>query len=168
MQTEVRINRNIKAPLVRVIDSSKQMLGVLSIDEAIRLAQTEGLDLIEISPNATPPVCKISDFGKFKYEMQKKLHDIKKKQKTVDTKEIKIRPTIADGDYAIKCRNAKKFLEDGHKVRISLAFKGREITHDEVGFAIMHRFMEDIEKYCRIDMKPKMEGRQIIMLVSPL
>lgn len=167
-QCKVRVNQNIRAQVVRVVDENKQMLGVLELGVALRLAQSKGLDLIEVSPNAEPPVCKISDFGKFKYEAQKRLHDTKKKQRIVETKEIKVRPTIADGDYAIKLRNAKKFLDDGDKVRISLAFKGREITHTEVGFAIMKRFITDLEESVKVDLEPRMEGKQIIMIVSPI
>jgi len=143
------------------------MLGIFGISDALALARTEGLDLMEISPNASPPVCKIDDFGKYKYELQKKAHEVKRKQKAIVTKEVKIRPTIADGDYAVKLRNILRFLQDGDRVRISLMFKGREITHKEVGFELMKRLEADLAPHAKIDSLPRMEGKQIIMLVSP-
>jgi translation initiation factor IF-3 len=165
--TRVRINGNIKALEVRLVDENKQMLGIVSTAEALEIARSKRLDLIEVSPNASPPVCKILDFGKFRYETQKRLQDAKKKQKTVETKEIKVRPTIADGDYKIKLRNIKRFLEEKHKVRIVLIFKGREVTHKDVGFVIMEKFKQDLEMDARIDLGPKSEGRQIFMMLSP-
>ncbi len=142
------------------------MLGVMNVREAISLALERGLDLVEISPNADPPVCKITDYGKYKYEAQKKANEAKKKQKVVETKEIKLRPNIAEGDYAVKLRNSLKFLNDGNKVRICLMFKGREVTHEEVGFALINRFKEDLELHCKIEVQPKMEGKQIFMIVT--
>ncbi len=143
------------------------MLGVMTPQQGIKLAQERGLDLVEISPNATPPVCKVMNYGKFKYEVQKKAQAAKKKQKTVETKEIKVRPTIADGDYQVKLRNAKKFIENGDKVRFTLVFKGREITHNEVGFAVISKFKQDLESMAKIEVEPKLEGKQIFMLISP-
>jgi len=143
------------------------MLGVVSPIQGLRLAQEKGLDLVEISPNAKPPVCKIMNYGKFKYETQKKMKAARSKQKIVETKEIKVRPTIADGDYNVKLRNARKFLENGDKVRVSLQFKGREITHNEVGFAVIRRFKDDLEDLVKVEVHPKLEGRQIFMIVAP-
>lgn len=143
------------------------MIGLVTPLEGIRRASALGLDLVEISPTATPPVCKIMDFGKFKYEMQKKAHEAKKKQKVIEIKEIKVRPTIADGDYQIKVRNAIKFIQDGNKVRVSLMFRGREVTHNEVGFAVMTRFQEALSEVAKIEVAPKMEGKQIFMMLSP-
>jgi translation initiation factor IF-3 len=165
-ETKVRINGAIVAPSVRVIDSDGNMLGVMETAQALALARSKNLDLIEVSPNAEPPVCKVTDFGKLKYGIQKKLHKAKKKQKIIETKEVKLRPNIAEGDYIVKLRHVKKFLEEGNKVRIALAFKGREITHEEIGFQIMERFVKDLENGAKVDYGPKMEGRQIVLLVS--
>ena len=143
------------------------MLGVVTPMQGIKLAQERGLDLVEISPNATPPVCKIMNFGKYKYEVQKKAQQAKKNQKVVEVKEIKVRPTIAEGDYQVKLRNAIRFLKDGNKVRFSLVFKGREVTHEEVGFAVINRLKADIDEFAKIEVLPKMEGKQIFMVVGP-
>lgn len=142
------------------------MLGVVTPIQGLNLAKGKGLDLVEISPNANPPVCKIMDYGKYKYEAQKKAQVAKKKQKTVDTKEIKVRPNIAEGDYNVKLKRARKFLEDGCKVRFSLQFKGREITHNEVGFAVISRFKENLDDIAKVELEPKLEGRQIFMIMS--
>jgi len=152
---------------IRLIGPAGEMIGVVAPSEGLRLAAQHGLDLVEISPAAVPPVCKVMDFGKFKYEMQKKAHEAKKKQKIVEVKEIKVRPTIADGDYQIKLRNASKFIKDGNKVKVSLMFRGREITHNEVGFAVMTRFQDDISELAKIEVAPRMEGRQIFMMLAP-
>lgn len=143
------------------------MLGVMTPYNALKLAMERGLDLVEISPNAKPPVCKIMNHGKYKYELQKKAQAAKKKQKIVETKEIKVRPTIAEGDYQVKLRNAIKFLSEGDKVRVSLQFKGREITHEEVGFEVINKFKADLAEYAKIETEPRMEGRQIFMIAVP-
>ncbi len=135
--------------------------------QGMKMAQERGLDLVEISPNANPPVCKIMNYGKFKYEVQKKAQAARKNQKVVETKEIKVRPTIADGDYQVKLKNAQKFLSNGDKVRFTLMFKGREITHNEVGFAVITRFKNDLSAVAKVEVEPKLEGKQIFMLVSP-
>ncbi len=150
-----------------MVDENGEMLGVMSPHAALRLAMERGLDLVEISPNAKPPVCKIMNHGKYKYELQKKAQAAKKKQKVVETKEIKVRPTIAEGDYQVKLRNAIKFLSEGDKVRVSLQFKGREITHDEVGFAVINKFKAALLENAKVEVEPKMEGRQIFMILSP-
>jgi translation initiation factor IF-3 len=143
------------------------MLGVMTPTQGIKIAREKGLDLVEISPNANPPVCKVLSFGKYKYELQKKAQHARKNQKVVETKEIKVRPTIAEGDYQVKLRNAVRFLKQGDKVRFSLVFKGREVTHEEVGFEVINRFKADLEESCRVEVEPKMEGKQIFMILSP-
>lgn len=143
------------------------MLGVMTPYNALKLAMERGLDLVEISPNAKPPVCKIMNHGKYKYELQKKAQAAKKKQKVVETKEIKVRPTIAEGDYQVKLRNAIKFIGEGDKVRVSLQFKGREITHEEVGFAVINKFKADLAEHAKVEVEPRMEGRQIFMIMVP-
>jgi translation initiation factor IF-3 len=144
------------------------MLGVMTVGDAMRLAVERNLDLVEISPQAVPPVCKIMNYGKYRYEMQKKAQAAKKKQKVVETKELKVRPTIADGDYKIKLKNAIKFLQEGNKVRISLQFRGREVVHNELGFAVMNRFREDLSDVGKVEVEPKMEGKQIFMMVTSI
>jgi translation initiation factor IF-3 len=151
-----------------LVGSNGELIGVVPISRGLEMAMDEGLDLVEISPNATPPVCKIMDYGKFRYEQQKKAKEARKKQKTVDVKEVKIRPTIAEGDYNIKLNNARKFLEAGDKVRVSLQFRGREITHKDVGFNLVNKFAEDLKDVAKVDVPPKMEGRQIFAMLSPL
>jgi translation initiation factor IF-3 len=143
------------------------MLGVVTPMQGMKMAQERGLDLVEISPNAAPPVCKIMNFGKYKYEVQKKAQQAKKNQKVVEVKEIKVRPTIAEGDYQVKLRNAIKFIKDGNKVRFSLVFKGREVTHEEVGFAVINRLKADIDDIAKIEVQPRMEGKQIFMVAGP-
>jgi translation initiation factor IF-3 len=151
-----------------LVGSDGELIGVVPVSRGLEMAMDEGLDLVEISPNATPPVCKIMDYGKFRYEQQKKAKEARKKQKTVDVKEVKIRPTIAEGDYNIKLNNARKFLEAGDKVRVSLQFRGREIAHKDVGFNLVNKFAEDLKDVAKVDVPPKMEGRQIFAMLSPL
>ncbi len=163
-----RVNERIICREVRLIGSEGQMIGVVSPEEGLSLAKGEGLDLVEISPNAQPPVCRIMDYGKFRYSQQKKAHEIKKKQKVTEVKEIKLRPNIAEGDYNIKIRNAIRFLSEGNKVKVSLQFRGREITHKEIGFEIMRKFQKSLEERAKIEASVRMEGRQIFMVLSPL
>lgn len=144
------------------------MIGIVSISEALSRARAAELDLVEFSPDADVPVCKIIDYSKYRYEEQKRLKEMKKKQKRVDTKEVKLSPRIAKNDYDIKLRRAKQFIEDGNKVKVSLMFRGREIAHNEVGFEVMGRFKADIQEFSNIELAPKMEGRQIVMILSPL
>jgi translation initiation factor IF-3 len=162
-----KINYQIKAPKIRLIDDEGNMLGVFNTKEAIQKAEAAGLDLVEVSPNADPPVCKILDYGKYKYQAQKKKAEAKKNQKIVELKEIQISPTIDDNDYNVKLRNARRFIEDGNKVKVTLRFKGRQITHNEVGFAVITRFREDMEDIAKVDQAPKLEGKQIMMVLSP-
>lgn len=143
------------------------MLGVVSITEALKLAEKAGLDLVEISPNAEPPVCKILDFGKYKYESKQRINEAKKKQKVIVLKEMKFRPNIGQGDYEVKIRKIKDFLKEGDKVKISLWFKGREIIHNEIGMDLFKRITAELEGIAKIDSAPKMEGKQITMLISP-
>jgi translation initiation factor IF-3 len=143
------------------------MVGVMSLRDALDEAEKVKLDLIEISPNCTPPVCKIADFGKYKYEQEKRQHESKKKQKVVELKEIKIRPNIAIGDFNIKLKSAERFLNDGNKIKISMQFRGREITHTDVGMAVINRFKESLIEISKIDQSPRLEGKQVFMILSP-
>ncbi len=160
-------NLEITATTVRLVDEQGEMLGIVSIDEALASAQKNGLDLVEISPNSEPPVCKIMDFGRYKYQEKKKLHDARKKQKTASLKEIKLRPTISDHDLAIKVKNINHFIDDGDKVKISLKFKGREITHQEIGIAVFEKLKIQLHENAKIEHEPKMEGNQLMMIVIP-
>lgn len=162
-----RKNGEIRVPRVRVIGSDGEMIGVLSRDEALRMAEDEGLDLVEIQPNADPPVCKIMDFGKFRFEQQKKASEAKKKQKQVEIKELKFRPVTDDGDYQIKLRNMRRFLAEGDRVKVVVRFRGREMSHTELGLAMTRRIEEELKDEAVIEQRPKMEGRQMIMMVAP-
>lgn len=162
-----RINSDIKSSEVRVITAEGKLLGVLPIQDAIRKAQEAGLDLIEISPNASPPVCKIMDYGKYRYDNQKKMQLQRKKQKVVDLKEVKIKPNIDINDYNVKLRNARKFLNEGNKVKFSLRFRGREITHSEIGIDLINRVKEDLSDISTPQLEPKLEGMQILMILVP-
>lgn len=154
-------------PRVRVIGADGEMVGVLSRDEALRMASDDGLDLVEIQPNADPPVCRIMDFGKFRFEMQKKASAARKKTKQVEIKEVKFRPTTDDGDYAIKLRNMRRFIEEGDKIKITIRFKGREMAHTELGVQMIQRLEEDLKEEVVIESRPRLEGRQMVMMVAP-
>lgn len=162
-----RKNLEIRVPQVRVIGDDGEMLGVLSRDEALRIAQDAGLDLVEIQPNADPPVCRIMDFGKFRFEQQKKANAAKKKQKVVEIKELKFRPTTEVGDYEVKLRNLRRFLAEGDRVKITIRFKGREMAHTELGLAMTQRLENDLKDEVTIEQRPRLEGRQMIMMISP-
>jgi len=164
---EPRINRQINAASIRLIDHNGNMIGVVSVAEGIRMAELVGLDLVEISPAANPPVCKILDFGKYRYEAQKKAHEARRKQKVIQIKEIKLRPVIDKHDLEIKMRHVLEFLEEGDKVRISMRFKGREMDHINVGEQVLARVQETLKDHCKIEQYPKREGKQIIMMVGP-
>tara|TARA_B100000282_G_C31559841_1_gene411551 strand:- start:127 stop:570 length:444 start_codon:yes stop_codon:yes gene_type:complete len=142
------------------------MLGVMSVPDALKRAEEEGLDLVEVSPNATPPVCKILDYGKYKYEQQKKAAEARKNQKTVDVKEVKIRPGIEEHDYQVKLKNARKFLEKGDKVKVTMRFRGREMAHQDIGMDLLKRMIEEVSDVGKVDLQPKLEGRQMIMVLS--
>ena len=163
-----KANERIRASQVQVISSDGKNLGTLSTQEAINIAKQEGLDLIEISPNANPPVCKIIDIGKYKYDQQKKAHKAKKKQKIMNLKEIKLRPVTEIHDYNFKIKNAKKFLSKGDKVKFTVLFKGREMQHTHLGNELMDRIINDTASVGKVEVTPKLEGRQIIMIVHPL
>lgn len=152
---------------MRVIDPEGEMLGVMQVRDAIAKAQSYELDLVEVSPNANPPVCKIQDFGKYKYELQKKKNEAKKKQKTVETKEIKIRPNIDKHDLEIKLRHVKEFLAEGNKVKFSMRFRGREMAHLDIGNAVFEKVKVDLGDLIKIEYAPRLEGRQMIMIVAP-
>lgn len=161
-----RTNNDITASEVRVVDEDGEMKGVMSVPDAVKLAEEAGLDLVEVSPNAKPPVCKILDYGKYKYEQQKKASEARKKQKTVDVKEVKIRPGIEEHDYQVKMRNARKFLTNGDKVKVTMRFRGREMAHQDIGMDLLKRMVEELSDISKVDLQPKMEGRQIIMVLS--
>ena len=163
-----KANERIRAPQVQVINSDGKNLGTLAIREAIDIAKQEGLDLIEISPNANPPVCKIIDIGKYKYDLQKKAKKTKKKQKIINLKEIKLRPVTETHDYNFKIKNAQKFLEKGDKVKFTVRFKGREMQHTHLGDKLMDRIISDTTSVGKVEVRPKFEGRQIIMIIQPL
>ena len=163
-----RANNRINSLEVQVISSKGQNLGILSTKEALYLAEQEGLDLIEIAPKANPPVCKIIDMGKYKYELQKKANKAKKKQKISELKEIKLRPSTEIHDYNFKIKNAQKFLSKKDKVKFTVRFKGREMQHTDLGKKLMERIISDIASVGKIEVDPKLEGRQIIMIIQPL
>lgn len=162
-----RINREIKAKEVRLINYNGENVGVVSLAEALKIAQEVGLDLIEISPQVTPPVCKVLDYGKYKYEMQKKKNEAKKNQKVVSIKELKLRPMIDTHDYEVKVKQAKKFLAQGDKVKFTMRYKGREMSANDLGKEILNKLLEDLDGLCKVDSAPKMEGKQMFMIVSP-
>jgi translation initiation factor IF-3 len=166
-KSKTRINREIRASEVRLIDAAEQQLGVVSFFEALKLAEEANLDLVEISPNAAPPVCRIMDFGKFQFQQGKKLSEAKKKQKQVQLKEIKFRPGIEEGDYQVKLKNLIRFLTEGDKVKITLRYRGREVTHQEIGAALLNRVKEELLEHSTVEQYPRMEGRQMVMLLGP-
>ena len=163
-----RTNERIRAMQVQVISDDGKNLGALSTQEAINIAKQKGLDLIEISPNASPPICKIIDVGKYKYDLQKKANKAKKKQKIVNLKEIKLRPVTEIHDYNFKIKNAQKFLTKGDKVKFTVRFKGREMQHTHLGKELMERIIQDTSKLGKVEIRPKFEGGQIIMIIQPL
>ena len=167
MQDGPRINGAIRSPQVRCIDPDGNQLGILDTREAIAKAEDFGLDLVEVQPNAEPPVCKILDYGKFKYEAQKRANEARKKQKTIDVKEIKFRPNIDEHDYQVKMRNVTKFLNGGDKVKVTLRFRGREMAHQELGANVLARVREETEELAKVEAMPKLEGRQMVMVLAP-
>ncbi len=162
-----RVNEDIRNREVQLIDKDGTNRGVTATNEAIALAREAGLDLVEISPNATPPVCKILDYGKFKYQAQKKAAEARKKQKTVEVKEIKLRPGIDKHDYEVKMRSMKRFFEEGDKVKVTLRFRGREMAHQELGYKLLQRVREDTGTFAKVEAEPMSEGRQIVMILAP-
>lgn len=164
---EPRVNGQIRAPKVRLIDNNGEMLGVMSAREAQGLAQQAGLDLVEISPNADPPVCKILDYGKYKYQLQKKANEARKKQKVIQIKEIKLRPNIDKHDLEIKLKQVHKFIEEGDKVKFTLRFRGREMSHQQIGMQLMQRVKEQLGETVKIEQEPSLAGMTATMVVSP-
>ncbi|NGR07271.1 translation initiation factor IF-3 [bacterium SGD-2] len=162
-----RANREIRAPRVQLIDADGTNRGEVSLEEALAAAEEAGLDLVEIAPNATPPVTKIADLGKLKYLGQKKAAEARKKQKTVEIKEIKMRPNIDHHDYEVKMRAVKRFFEDGDKVKLTLRFRGREMAHLELGMKLLDRVKQDTEAFAKVEVEPKLEGRQMMMVLAP-
>ena len=162
-----RINTQITVPTVRLVKEDGTMVGLTSLRDALAMAADAGLDLVEISPNAEPPVCKILDFGKFKYEIQKKKNEARKKQKVIDVKEIKLRPGIDEHDYEVKMRSVTRFLAEGDKVKVTMRFRGRELAHQELGMNVLMRVKDDLDKVAKIEQTPRMEGRQMTMVMSP-
>ena len=163
-----RANNRISSPEVQVINFDGENLGILNLQEAISKAREENLDLIEISPNARPPVCKIMDMGKYKYDLQKKINKAKKKQKKIDLKEIKLRPVTEVHDYTFKIKNAQKFLSKGDKVKFTIRFKGREMQHSKLGNDLMEKIKVDMQSVGKVELQPKFDGKQMIMVIQPL
>jgi translation initiation factor IF-3 len=162
-----RINTQITVPTVRLVKEDGTMVGVTPIREALAMAADAGLDLVEISPNAEPPVCKILDFGKFKYEIQKKRNEARKKQKVIDVKEIKLRPGIDAHDYEVKMRAVTRFLEEGDKVKVTMRFRGREMVHQEIGAQVLERVRTQFDAAAKVEQMPRLEGRQMVMVLAP-
>jgi translation initiation factor IF-3 len=162
-----RVNHQISVREVRLVKEDGEMLGVVSTREALNMAAEAGLDLVEISPTAVPPVCKILDYGKFKYEAQKRKNEAKKKQKVIEVKEIKMRPGIEEHDYEVKMRAIKGFLEEGDKVKVTMRFRGREMMHQELGMKVLDKVRTELEDLIKVESYPRLEGRQMIMTIAP-
>ncbi|MEN7530055.1 MULTISPECIES: translation initiation factor IF-3 [Cupriavidus] len=162
-----RINREISAPELRLVGVDNEQLGIVKFMDALRMAEDKDLDLVEIAPNAAPPVARIMDYGKFKYEEAKRAHEAKLKQKIIQVKEVKFRPGTDDGDYNVKLRNLKRFLEEGDKTKITLRFRGREMAHQEIGARVLERLKTDLDELGQVEQMPKMEGRQMVMVIAP-
>jgi translation initiation factor IF-3 len=162
-----RINTQITVPTVRLVKEDGTMVGLTSLRDALAMAADAGLDLVEISPNAEPPVCKILDFGKFKYEIQKKKNEARKKQKVIDVKEIKLRPGIDEHDYEVKMRSVTRFLAEGDKVKVTMRFRGREMVHQELGAQVLERVRLQFDAASKVEQFPRLEGRQMVMVLAP-
>lgn len=162
-----RVNEEIRVPQVRLIDENGEMAGIMTVRDALARAYGVGLDLLEISPNAEPPVAKILDYGKFKYEQQKKRNEAKKKQKVIEIKEVKVRPNIDENDYQVKMRAIKSFIGDGDKVKVTLRFRGREMAHQELGIKVLERVRLEVEELVKVEQMPRLENRQMIMVLAP-
>ena len=162
-----RINEDIEVSEVRLVAEDAEQLGIVSLEAALQRAADAGMDLVEVSPNASPPVCKIIDYGKLKYQEQKKKNEARKKQKTIEVKEIKLRPNIDTHDYDVKMRSARRFIDDGDKVKVTLRFRGREMAHQDLGAQVLERVRGELDEIAKVDQMPKMEGRQMVMVMSP-
>lgn len=166
-ENEPRMNDQIRNTTIRLIDADGNMLGIVPVNQGMEMADNLGLDLVEISPNAEPPVCKVMDYGKFKYEAQKKASEARKKQKVINIKEIKMRPNIDPHDYGIKMKNVRKFIEEGDKVKFTLRFRGREMSHQELGMKLMQQVKADMGEAIKVENEPRLEGRQMVMVIAP-
>lgn len=164
---EVAINWEIKAPEVRVIESDGKQLGVLPVKEAIKIAEERGLDLVEVAPNSQPPVCRIMNYGKYKYQQSKRTQEARKHQTVIHIKEVKVRPRTEEHDFQFKLRHVKRFLDEGNKVKISILFRGREIAHPEFGKELLNRFVEGVKDVIVIEQSPRLEGRNMVMILAP-
>ncbi|WP_084405111.1 MULTISPECIES: translation initiation factor IF-3 [Aliagarivorans] len=162
-----KINEEIRAREVRLTGADGEAVGIVSLDEAFRAAEAAGMDLVEISPNAEPPVCRVMDYGKFLYEKSKNAKEQKKKQKQIQVKEVKFRPGTDEGDYQVKLRNLVRFLEEGNKAKVTLRFRGREMAHQNLGFDLLNRIKDDLQELAVVEAFPKMEGRQAVMVLAP-
>lgn len=165
---ELRINEEIRCKEIRLVDDEGQQLGVMAPKEAAKIAAQKGLDLVEVAPNANPPVCRIMNYGKFKYEQSKKEREAKKNQKVITVKEVKLRPNIEENDFQTKARNAMKFLRSGDKVKVTIMFRGREITHPELGKALCDRLAAEVKDFAKVEKEAKVEGRNMIMILAPV
>ena len=163
-----RVNEKISSPKVRLVDENGEMIGILSHKEALERAYKTGLDLVEVSPNADPPVCKILDYGKYKFEEQKRRAEIRKKQKIIEIKEVQLRPGIDKHDFDVKMRGARKFIEEGDKLKVTLRFRGRELSHQELGMEVLNRVKASLEDIAKVEQHPKLEGKRVIMVMGPL
>ena len=163
----MRVNERIRVREIRVIDDTGQQLGIMPPPQAVAIAKQKGLDLVEISPTATPPVCRIMDFGKYQYQEQKRAREARKHQKVIEVKEIKMRPNIDDHDYEVKMRAMKRFIEEGDKVKVTLRFRGREMVHSELGLEVLNRVRGEMDPITKIESMPRMEGRQMVMVLAP-
>ena len=162
-----RVNRDIAVAQVRLIDEQGENVGIVATDAALERAEDVGLDLVEISPGAEPPVCKILDYGRFKYQDQKKKSEARKKQKIIEVKEIKMRPNIDQHDYDVKMRSIQRFIAEGDKVKVTMRFRGREMVHQEIGLKVLDRVRDQLDEVAKVEQFPKLEGRQMIMIVAP-
>lgn len=163
---EAGINWNIKAPEVRVIDSDGKQVGILPLKEAMKIAEEQGLDLVAVSPNSNPPVCRIMNYGKYKYQQNKRLQEARKHQTVIQVKEVKIRPRTEDHDFQFKLRHVKRFLGEGNKVKVSMLFRGREIAHPEFGKGLLNRLIEEVKDMAIVEQAPRLEGRNMVMILS--
>lgn len=164
---EANVNWEIRSPEVRVIDADGKQVGILAVKEAIRLAEEQGLDLVEVAPGASPPVCRVMNYGKYKYQQNKRSQEAKKHQTVIHVKEVKVRPRTEDHDYQFKLRHILRFLEEGNKVKVSLLFRGREIAHPEFGREMLARIQESVKEKAVVEQTPRMEGRIMVMILSP-
>lgn len=162
-----RVNESIESPTIRLVDADGEMVGVVSAAEGLEMAAEVGLDLVEVSPNADPPVCKILDYGKYKYIEQKKRNEARKKQKVIEVKELKMRPGIEEHDYQVKMRSMMRFLGDGDKVKVTIRFRGREMAHQNLGVRVLERIQQDVDEVAKVEQFPKSEGRMMTMVIAP-